>query len=309
MYFKECMPAWVRNLLMMRGEASPMARARLSRCLCPLVTSIGVGSLLGKGLLCGFCAADGFGITVFNGAGILSVFSPDASTVLGVVRRDRRRDQVSQSTPTTDTKPGTTSHNIFARTYELFNGSLAESNFMVPLRREIVGKAGGLVLEVGAGTGLNFSFYQPGQVERVEAIEPDAAMLRYARERLNTARVPITLTQVAVEALPFANETFDSAVTTLVFCSVTDPVRGFREIMRVLKPGGTLLLVEHVRSQGAIAGLVQDALVPVTKLLAGNCHWNRDTAHTVAEVGFQVTFKRDIHSLLMPMVLLEARRS
>src|SRR2546422_6237806 len=139
MYFKECVPAWVRNLLMMRGEASPMAPDRLSPYLCPLVTSIDVGSLLGKGLLCGFCAADGFGITVFNGAGILSVCSPDASIVVGVVHRGRRRDQVSQSAPTTDTKPGTTSHNIFARTYELFNSSLAESNFMVPLRREMIG--------------------------------------------------------------------------------------------------------------------------------------------------------------------------
>ncbi len=207
-----------------------------------------------------------------------------------------------------DTKPGTTSHNFFARTYELFNGGLAESSFMVPLRREMVGKASGLVLEIGAGTGLNFSYYRPGLVERVEAIEPDTAMLRYARERLKTAQVPLALTQVPVESLPFADDTFDSAVATLVFCSVGDPVRGFREVMRVLKPGGRLLLVEHVRSRGAIASRVQDALVPLTKLVSGNCHWNRDTARMVADVGFEVTFKRDIHSLLLPMILLEARR-
>ncbi len=180
---------------------------------------------------------------------------------------------------------------------------------MTPLRREMVGKASGLVLEIGAGTGLNFAFYPPEQVERVEATEPDTAMLRYARERLNAAKVPITLTQAAAEALPFADATFDSVVATLVFCSVTSPVGGFREIMRVLKPGGMLLLVEHVRSQGAIAGRVQDLLVPFTKLLAGNCHWNRDTARTVADAGFQITFKRDIHSSLMPMILLEATRS
>jgi ubiquinone/menaquinone biosynthesis C-methylase UbiE len=216
---------------------------------------------------------------------------------------------VSQSPPATDTQSATTSHNIFARVYELLNSSLAESNFMIPLRREMVGKAHGLVLEIGAGTGFNFPYYQPGQVERVEAIDPDTAMLRYARKRLKTARVPIMLTQAAVETLPFADETFDSAVATLVFCSVTNPLHGFREAMRVLKPGGTLLLVEHVRSQGAIAARVQDALVPLTKRLSGNCHWNRATAHTVAEAGFQITFKRDIHSPLMPMILLEATRS
>jgi ubiquinone/menaquinone biosynthesis C-methylase UbiE len=207
-----------------------------------------------------------------------------------------------------DTRPGTTSHNIFARVYEQLNSGLAESNFMVPLRREMVGKASGLVLEIGAGTGLNFSFYRPEQVERVEAIEPDTAMLRYAQERLKTAQVPITLTQVPVEALPFPDETFDSAVATLVFCSVSDPARGFHEIMRVLKPDGIMLLVEHVRSRGAITSRLQDALVPFTKLFAGNCHWNRDTARTVSEVGFEVTFKRDIHSSLMPMILLEAKR-
>jgi ubiquinone/menaquinone biosynthesis C-methylase UbiE len=215
---------------------------------------------------------------------------------------------MSQPTSTSEAKPGTTSHNFFARTYELFNGGLAESGFMVPLRREMVGKASGVVLEIGAGTGLNFPFYRPGQVERVEAIEPDTAMMHYARERVKTAQVPITLTQVPVETLPFADETFDSTVATLVFCSVSDPARGFREVMRVLKPGGTLLLVEHVRSQRAIASRVQDALVPLTKWIAGNCHWNRDTARTVAEVGFEVTFRRDIHSLLMPMILLQATR-
>jgi len=145
---------------------------------------------------------------------------------------------MSQSTSESEKRLGLTSHNIFARVYERLSSGLAESNFMAPLRREMVGKASGLVLEIGAGTGLNFAFYQPGQVERVEATEPDTAMLRYARERLNTAKVPITLTQAAAEALPFADATFDSVVATLVFCSVTDPVQGLREIRRVLKPGG-----------------------------------------------------------------------
>ena len=202
-----------------------------------------------------------------------------------------------------------TSHKVFARYYELFSRGLSESSFMDPLRRESVGQAKGVVLEIGVGTGLNLPYYKPEQVERVEAIEPDEVMLRYALERLKTAQVPVTLTRAAVESLPFANGSFDSIVATLVFCSVSNPQRGFQEVMRVLKPGGILLLVEHVRSGQAFLARVQDAVVPLTKLLSGNCHWNRDTARTVVDTGFHITFERKIHSLLMPMIMLQATSS
>jgi len=216
---------------------------------------------------------------------------------------------MSQTTPAeTKEQNTTTNHSIFAAMYERFSRGGAERNFMEPLRKEIIGQAKGVVLEIGAGNGLNFAFYNPEQVERVEAVEPDSAMLRYARERLNTARVPITLSQAPVEALPFADETFDSAVATLVFCSVTDPMRGLSEIRRVLKPGGTLLLIEHVRAQGAFARRLQDIITPVTKRMAGNCHWNRDTASSVINADFQIEDKRDISGRIPPMIVLRARR-
>ncbi len=107
-----------------------------------------------------------------------------------------------------------------------------------PLRSEIVGQAHGIVLEVGAGGGQNFPFYDPKSVMRVEAVEPDEAMLVYAeRNRVDTP-VPITLTHASVEMLPFPDAHFDSVVVTLVFCCVRDPERGLREIWRVLKEGG-----------------------------------------------------------------------
>jgi ubiquinone/menaquinone biosynthesis C-methylase UbiE len=212
---------------------------------------------------------------------------------------------MSQNTPAVNQTPNT-NHSVFARMYELFSRGISESSFMYPLRKETAGQAHGLILEVGAGNGLNFPFYDPEKVERVEAIEPDTSMLRFARQRLSTARVPINLTQAAAEDLPFAGDTFDCVVATLVFCSVTDPQRGLREIMRVLKPGGTLYMVEHVRSQGIIASRVQNMITPVTRRVSGNCHWNRDTARTVAEVGFQIEQRRDLSSLLMPIVMLQA---
>src|SRR2546430_15672546 len=92
---------------------------------------------------------------------------------------------MSQTTPAeTKEQPTTTNHSIFAAMYERFSRGEAERNFMEPLRKEIIGQAKGVVLEIGAGNGLNFAFYNPEQVERVEAVEPDSAMLRSEERRV-----------------------------------------------------------------------------------------------------------------------------
>lgn len=213
---------------------------------------------------------------------------------------------MSKITSTSEETPTRVHHPVFAAVYERLARLGPARRMTDPLRQETAGQAHGLVLEVGAGTGLNFPFYVPGQVERVEAVEPDATMLSYARSRLTSAGVPITLTQAPVEALPFPDETFDSVVATLVFCSINDPERGLDEIKRVLKPGGTLLLMEHVRAQETLAARVQDALVPLTTRLFGNCHWNRDTARSVSAVGFQITHMRQLGGKMQPILVLQA---
>jgi glutaredoxin-like protein len=196
----------------------------------------------------------------------------------------------------------------FAAFYNWMMGRPLVRRMFDPLRRETAGQAHGIVLEVGAGGGQNFPFYDPARVVRVEAVELDEAMLVEARRARSAAPVPITLTRAPVEALPFPDAHFESIVVTLVLCSVQDPERGLREIWRVLKPGGTLLLLEHVRSQGKITAWIQGALVPVTTRCMGHCHWNRDTLRTVLQTGFQTTQVRQLSGGLQPMLLIHARR-
>src|SRR5436189_4366284 len=218
--------------------------------------------------------------------------------------------QKRDTTTTQQEQPSQIFHPRFAAFYERYANLGTERRLTDPLRQETAGQAYGVVLEVGAGTGLNFSWYQPEQVERVEAIEPDAAMLAYARPRVRQAAVPITLTQASTEALPFPAATFDSVVVTLVFCSVRDPARGMREIKRVLKPQGTLFMFEHVRSQRSVMAYLQDAIVPLTTRLFGQCHWNRDTERVVREAGFEIAHLRHVGGSLdlSPHLVLQAGR-
>ncbi len=199
-------------------------------------------------------------------------------------------------------------HRIFASLWEhVISRGLRP--MMDPLRAEIASQARGVVLEVGAGNGLNFACYDPAQVQRIEATEPNAYMLRHAQVRATAAPVPVALTQAPAEALPFSDATFDSAVATLVFCSVDDPEQALHEVYRTLKPDGMLLLVEHVRSDGSMSARVQDAITPICARLASNCHPNRDTARTVERAGFHIEALRRLPNGLEPIIVLRARRA
>ena len=200
-------------------------------------------------------------------------------------------------------------HPGFSRLFEWLAGSGLGRRSFEPLRRKTAGRASGVTLEVGAGGGYNFAYYDPTQIERVEAVEPDATMRGYARTRAARAAVPITLTQAPAEALPFASDTFDSAVVTLVFCSVVDPARGLSELLRVLKPGGQLLMAEHVRASNSALVAVQSAMVPLTTRVSGNCHWNRDTESAVRQAGFADVRIQRLAGGLHPIILVEAAKA
>lgn len=153
------------------------------------------------------------------------------------------------------------------------------------LRKRLLSHASGKVLEVGAGTGINFQYY-PAGVE-VTAVEPDESMRRQAIAKAK--QYPhVHVGTASAEALPFPDASFDAVVATLTLCSVDDPQVAIREMTRVLKPQGHLLLLDHVRKNTPVAGKVLDWFTPGWKRLTGGCHLNRDPGEWIAQQPLQV---------------------
>lgn len=196
------------------------------------------------------------------------------AVVAGVVLAKARRRAGFRSRP------------LYAACYGVF-ARRAERGELGRRRQWLLGHSSGLVLEIGAGSGENFKHLPPA-ARRLVAVEPDAVMSRLARRRLPDARVPTTLVRAVVEDLPFRDATFDSAVVTLVLCTVGDPGRAVAELRRVLRPGGRLLLLEHVRSRDELVAVWQDRLERPWAWLNGGCRPNRPTLATVGTGGFRI---------------------
>ncbi len=147
------------------------------------------------------------------------------------------------------------------------------------LRRRLISRARGRVLEVGCGTGRNLPLY-PASLA-VIGIDVDLALLLAARRRQPSAVLVIA----TVEALPFRAASFETIVSSLVFCSVPDPLRGLGEIRRTLSPAGHLQMLEHVRV-GGLGGRVQDLIQPPWTCLVGGCYPNRETEKHLEQAGF-----------------------
>ncbi len=151
---------------------------------------------------------------------------------------------------------------------------------MAALRRELLARADGAVLEIGAGTGLNLPHYPSGLEELVLA-EPAAKI----GGRIDLARAPddanARLVRAPAEDLPFAEGSFDTVVSTLVLCTVADPHRALSEITRVLRPGGQLLFLEHVRADRGWRRGLQSRSVRPWAAFAGGCRCDRPTLETL----------------------------
>lgn len=157
---------------------------------------------------------------------------------------------------------------------------LGEKAGMGARRRDLLGDSRGRTVELGSGTGLNLGYYPDGLDELV-LTEPEAAMRVRSARRLRRSGHPARVLDASAEQLPFADGTVDTIVSTLVLCTVDDPDPVLREIERVLRPGGRLLFVEHVRSESPRVARWQDRLAEPWRRFAEGCHCNRATLELI----------------------------
>ena len=167
-------------------------------------------------------------------------------------------------------------------------------------KRHLFSRAEGRTLLVAAGTGLDFK-YLPDGLE-VVAIDFSSEMLHRARERLAESAAPLALAQSDVTRLAFQGGSFDTILTSCTFCSVPDPGAGLRELRRVLRPGGRLLMFEHVRPSSRYLGAMMDLINPLVRTVGPEI--NRRTAESIRAAGFRIV--REVNVFLDMVKLFEA---
>lgn len=169
-----------------------------------------------------------------------------------------------------------------SRVYDIFEQPM-EVMSLKKWRLEITKDLKGKVLEVGVGTGKNISYY-PDNLN-IAAIDFSDKMLMKAREKAEKLNKQVEFIQMDAQDMEFPDNTFDMVFTTCVFCSVPDPIKGLKEIRRVCKPNGKIIMIEHVRSERKVLGIVMDIFNPLTVNLYG-ANINRRTVGNVEKAGF-----------------------
>jgi ubiquinone/menaquinone biosynthesis C-methylase UbiE len=198
------------------------------------------------------------------------------------------RSAMTNTTPTAQDERRTSRAwlRIFALVYDPFLW-LGELAGLRRRRRALLSTARGRVVEIGAGTGLNTALYPDGLTE-VILTEPDAAMRNKLERRLARNGRDARIVDAPAECLPVADASVDTVVSTLVLCTVPDVERTLHEIARVLRPGGRLLFIEHVRAKSRLLAWVQDSLFEPWRSFACGCCCNRPTAELLRACGFHV---------------------
>lgn len=188
---------------------------------------------------------------------------------------------------------GTASSNLAPSAVEIYNKYILPwklnremgSVDFNPTRREISEKAVGVVLEIGAGSGYNFPFYKG--IQKLYGLEPSKELYAYAKERAGRVQFPIEYLQASAEKIPLADHVVDTVVSTWTLCSVSDLPRALTEIVRVLKPRGKFIFIEHGRSPKPLNYFLQKLTTPLTRHFTGNCHMDREIDTYIRGAGFE----------------------
>jgi ubiquinone/menaquinone biosynthesis C-methylase UbiE len=176
-----------------------------------------------------------------------------------------------------------------------------ERRGMAERRRELLARVRGRTLEIGAGTGLNIPCYPDG-VEELILAEPFEPMRRQLEHKLEESGVSASTLDASAESIPLEDESLDTVVSTLVLCTVDFQDRALSEIARVLRPGGQLLFIEHVRSHSPRRARWQDRLETPWRHFAAGCRCNRDTIASIAAAGFSTEHQDERWSGAPPLV-------
>lgn len=190
-----------------------------------------------------------------------------------------------------------------AKWYDFFMSPLERGKFK-GIRKELLKRANGRVLEIGSGTGINFPLYEA--VEGVTAIEPNQYMIDRSLQKKKLATVPIEIVKTGAERLPFEDDTFDTIVATLVFCTIPDVEKALHEMKRVCKPSGKILFFEHVKMENTFLANLQNWLTPFWSKICDGCCLNRDTINLLRINGLRVNKVKAFYKGLF--VFIEARR-
>jgi ubiquinone/menaquinone biosynthesis C-methylase UbiE len=159
---------------------------------------------------------------------------------------------------------------------------------LAPLRERLVAPARGKVLEIGIGSGLNLPFY-PRDIELLLGLDPSPELLQIARRHSIWVHFPVELSEGRAEDIPLDAAAVDHVVMSWTLCSIADPLRALKEVRRVLRPGGSLLFVEHGRAPETPVARWQDRLTPVWRRLFGGCHLNRPIDRLLERAGLGLT--------------------
>jgi ubiquinone/menaquinone biosynthesis C-methylase UbiE len=204
-------------------------------------------------------------------------------------------------------------HPVFARLQARLARN-ADRKGAIEHRRRMLAGLRGRVVEVGAGSGINFAHY-PESVTEVVAVEPEPHMRRLAGEAAARAPVPVRVVDGTAERLPLEDASMDAGVASALLCSVGDAAAALAELARVIRPGGELRFNEHVRAARPGLARVQDLADHVWPRIFGGCHPNRDTEGEIVRAGFEIgdidrlDFRpTPVDAIVAPRILGSARR-